>query len=378
MKSITLANVKNKTVLLRVDFNVPLKNGRVVDNKRIKESLPTIKYLLNKNAKIILVSHLGRPDGKVVQEFKMNSVAKELAKLLGKKEMPVLTPEEDVKDALKNHEIIFLENIRFYPEEEKNDLKFAKKLANLADIYVNDAFGVSHRAHASIVGVKKFLPSYTGFLVEKEVKMISSLLEKPKKPFVVILGGAKVRDKIKVIENLAKKCDLILIGGAMMFTFFKAKEYDLGTFKFESNSVKFAKEMLKKYEEKIVLPEDVMCALKLDANKGRNFESTKIPKKMIGLDIGRETINFYKFILKDAKTVFWNGPLGKVENPPFDNGTKEIAKFLANLSATVVIGGGDTAALIEKLKLTKRYSHVSTGGGASLEFLEGKGLVGLK
>lgn len=377
MKLITQANVNNKIVLLRVDFNVPLKNGRVIDNKKIKEALPTIKYLLNKKAKIILVSHLGRPEGKFVKELTLEPVAKELGRLLNRK-VPVLNFDEEIKNSLKKHEVVFLENIRFHPEEEKNDLKFAKKLASLADVYVNDAFGASHRAHASIVGVKKFLPSFLGFLVEKEVKMLSSLLKNPKKPFVVILGGAKISDKIKVIENLAKKCDLILIGGAMMFTFFKAKGWEIGKSKFESGKVKFAKKLLKKYSEKIVLPEDVVCVSHINSNRRKKFDASEIPEDSIGLDIGKDTVNFYKFILKDAKTVFWNGPLGKIEKYPFDNGTKEIAKFLAKLKATVVIGGGDTAAIIEKLKLAKKYSHVSTGGGASLEFLEGKGLIGLK
>lgn len=377
MKSIKKANVKNKTILLRVDFNVPLKNGRVVDNKRIKEALPTIKYLLNKKAKIILVSHLGRPDGKFIKEFSLEPVAKEIGRLLNKK-VQLVDLEENVREIANYEKIVLLENIRFYPEEEKNDLKFAKKLASLADVYVNDAFGAAHRAHASIVGVKKFLPSYIGFLVGKEVKILSSLLEKPKKPFIVVLGGAKVSDKIKVIENLAKKCDLILIGGAMMFTFFKAKEWEIGKSRYEKDRVQFAKNLLKKYEEKIVLPEDVNCVYSINSHKERHFDATEIPKNAIGLDVGKNTINFYKFILKDAKTVFWNGPLGRVENYPFGKGTKEIAKFLANLKATVVIGGGDTAALIDKLKLSKKYSHVSTGGGASLEFLEGKGLAGLK
>lgn len=378
MKSLRYANVKNKIVLLRTDFNVPLKNGKITDKKRIKESLPTIKYLLKKRAKIIIVSHLGRPDGKIVSELMLDPIAKELQKLIGKK-VAKLNFKDDIKNELGKKSIVLLENIRFYPEEEKNNLDFAKKLSELADIYVNDAFGASHRVHASIVGIKKFLPSYYGFLVEKEIKMLSQLLKNPKRPFVVILGGAKVSDKIKTIENLAKIADTVLIGGAMAFTFLKAKGFEVGKSLFERDKIAVAKKLVNKYGEKIVLPEDIIIASAPDQYEGVDIVcSEEIPKGMMGLDIGKQTINFYKFVLKDAKTIFWNGPLGMAEIKPFDKGTKEIAEFTSKLKAVKIIGGGDTASIINKLKLSNKFTYISTGGGASLEFLEGRGLIGLK
>ena len=375
MKSIKEADVKNKTVLLRVDFNVPLKNGEVADDSRIRASLPTIEYLRKKEAKIILISHLGRPDGKVTDELRLLPCAKRLEKLL--KQQVLYRPDcigsdvEEAANTMHTADVLLLENLRFYPQEEANDTSFASKLANLADIYCNDAFGTAHRAHASVDAVTTFLPSYAGFLLEKEVRMLSKLAA-PKKPFIIIMGGAKVSDKINVINKLMQKTDALLIGGAMAFTFLKALGNETGKSKVELDKINLARTLLKKYKKKIVLPVDIT----LDNKKAVSVQH--ILKKSAGLDIGPLTSAIYAEIIKKAKTIFWNGPVGLFEKKPFDKGTKTIALAIASSKALSIIGGGDTLAAIRQFKLENKYTHASTGGGASLEFLEGKKLPGIK
>lgn len=374
MKRLTNVNFKNKRVIVRVDFNVPIdKKGKITGNKRIKAALPTLKYILSKKPKqLILMSHLGRPGGKVLEKLRMDKVAKELQKLL-KKKVTKLNDCVDVR--IPDEKIILLENLRFYPEEKKNDRKFAKKLASYADVYVNDAFGTSHRAHASVEAITHYLPSVPGFLLEKEIEVMGNALKKPKRPFVAILGGVKVSDKIDVINNLLKKADAILIGGAMMFTFFKSTGTEVGKSKVENDKLVLARKLLKKSKGKIILPVDAIVANKIGKNaKIKKVDVDKIPKNMIGVDIGPETILVYNEIITEAKTIIWNGPLGIFEIPKFSKGTKEIAKAISKNKGITIVGGGDSAAAIDKLKLEKRFTHVSTGGGASLEFLEGKKL----
>ncbi len=375
MRLLKEADVAGKTVLVRVDFNVPLKDGKISDDKRIKAVLPTIEYLRKKKARIVLISHLGRPDGKVADDLRLAPVAERLSKLL---KYPVhYEPDcigSDVEFSvcgLHESDVLLLENLRFYPEEEADDSGFAQKLAVLADVYVNDAFAVSHRAHASVHAIAKFLPSCAGFLLEKEVKMLSSLLKSPKHPFIAIMGGAKVSDKIGVIESLLKKVDAVLIGGAMMFTFYKALNYEVGKSKFEADKISLAKSLLKNGKKKIVLPTDVVLSNK------KVVPAAKMPKAFAGFDIGPETQAIYSEMIKEAKTVFWNGPMGLFEQKPFDNGTLAVAKAMSGCKGVTVVGGGDSVSAIEKAKLEKKFSHVSTGGGASLEFLEGKVLPGI-
>ncbi|HLF54625.1 MAG TPA: phosphoglycerate kinase [Candidatus Nanoarchaeia archaeon] len=378
MRSLKEADVKGRRVLVRVDFNIPLKNGKVVDDKRIRAALPTIDFLRKKKAKVILISHLGRPDGKVVEDLRLEPIAHALSKML---KYPVHHEPDcigsDVEDrvrTLHDGDVLLLENLRFYPEEEADDDLFAQKLAAFADVYVNDAFGTCHRAHASVHAVTRYLPSYAGFLLEKEVKVLSSLLKNPKRPFVAVMGGAKVSDKIKVIENLLKRVDAILIGGAMMFTFYKALGYNIGKSKFEADKVALAKALLKKGKKKLALPIDVVVALSPKA-KGKVMSSRSIPKSMMGLDIGPVTQQIYANIIRDAKTVFWNGPMGMFEVKRFAKGTLSIAKAMAECRGVTVVGGGETVSAVEKL--SKKFTHVSTGGGAALEFLEGKSLPGI-
>ncbi len=381
MRSVKEAKVAGKRVLVRVGFDVPLKDGRVVDDRRIRASLPTIEFLRRKKAIVILLSHLGRPDGKVNDKLRLAPVAERLSKLL---KYPVhYQPDcigEEVEDNIRGlHEgdVMLLENVRFYAEEEKDGRLFAQKLAALADIYVNDAFSVSHRAHASVHAIAEFLPGYAGFLLQQEIKMLTDLLKKPGRPFIAIMGGAKVGDKIGVIENLLKKVDAVLVGGAMMFTFYKALGYEVGKSRFEKDRIRLAKFLLKKGRKKLILPVDVVVALS-PKSKGRAVSCRNIPKNMMGLDIGPETRRIYASIVQKAKTAFWNGPMGMFESRQFARGTEEIAKALAKCKGVTVIGGGDSVAAVEKLRLEKKYSHVSTGGGASLEFLEGKKLPGIE
>lgn len=375
MRNLKEFDVKGKCVLVRVDFNVPLKEGKVIDDSRIRAALPTIAYLRRKGAKVILMSHLGRPDGKVVEDLRMHPVAERLSKLL---KFPVHCAADcigaEVEDQIKglhDGDVLLLENLRFYPEEEANNRMFAQKLAGFSDFYVNDAFGTCHRAHASVAAITEFLPSAAGFLLEREVKMLSSLLKAPKRPFVAVMGGVKVSDKIGVIDNLLKKVDAILIGGAMMFTFYKALGWEIGKSKFEADKVKLAKALLKKGKKKILLPTDVVVS------DGNVLPANNLLNKSIGLDIGPETQQIYAEIITEAKTVFWNGPMGMFEDKKFAKGTYAIANAMAKCKGTTVVGGGDSVAAVEQLKLGSKFSHVSTGGGASLEFLEGKVLPGI-
>ncbi len=386
-KTVRDIDLKDKKVLVRCDFNVPMdENRNITDNRRIVAALPTIKYLLEQNCKIVLCSHLGRPKGEFKKEFSLEPVAKELSKLLGKevimaKDVIGEDAENKAKN-LKNGEILLLENVRFHREETDNDPEFAKKLASYGEIFVNDAFGTAHRAHASTEGVTKYLPAVSGFLIEKELKFLGDALENPERPFVAILGGSKVSDKIGVIENLLEKVDTLIIGGGMAYTFFKAQGYSVGDSLCEEDKCELALELMEKAKEK-----NVKFLLPIDNKVGKEFKpdtesktvkSTEIPDGWEGLDIGEETIKLYKEELKNAKTIVWNGPLGVFEFDQFAVGTNEIAKALGDIDAIKIIGGGDSAAAVEKAGLADKMTHISTGGGASLEFLEGKKLPGIE
>ena len=384
-KTVKDIDIKNKRVIVRVDFNVPLDDKQnITDDSRIKGALPTIQYLIDNDAKLILMSHLGRPKGKVKDEMRLSPVAERLGKLLGqnvkKLDDCVGDNVEKAVSDMKPKDVILLENLRFHPEEEKNDPEFAKKLASFADIFVNDAFGTCHRAHASTEGITKYLSSVAGFLVSKEIEYFEKATKNPDKPYVAILGGAKVSDKIDVITNLSEKVDAILIGGAMAYTFLKSEGINVGNSKLESDKIDLAKEIMKSAKSKdirIILPSDHIIADKIDASAQTATVDKEIPEGKIGLDIGPKTVKEFEDVLSSAKTVVWNGPVGFFELKPFSKGTEEIARFLAGSQATTIIGGGDTAAAINELSLAKKMSHISTGGGASLEYLEGKTLPGI-
>jgi len=384
-KSIRDIDLQDKAVILRVDFNVPLdENRNITDDTRIKAALPTIKYALaNSVGKLILMSHLGRPKGKIKEELRLDPIAQKLEELLGE---PIEKLNDCIGDEVKKQvkssqkRVILLENLRFHPEEEKNDPNFAKELASLAQIYVNDAFGTAHRAHASTEGIAHFLPAVAGFLLEKEINYLGKALEDPKKPFVVILGGAKVSDKIEVVENLLKKADKIIIGGVMAYTFLKAQGKEIGKSKLEEDKIGIAKEILLKAQKnnvQILLPSDNICVKEIKSDAEITVTGEDIPADLIAVDIGPKTIENFKQALSDAKTIVWNGPMGIFEIDKFSNGSKQIAEFLANLDATTIIGGGDTAAAVAKFRLEDKMTHISTGGGASLEFLEEKNLPGI-
>lgn len=384
-KTVKDIDVNGKRVLVRCDFNVPLDGDVITDNRRIRGALPTIQYLLDHNAKVILCSHLGRPKGEVNPKYSLKPVAAELSKLLGKEvklaKDVIGEDAEKLVSELKEGEAILLENVRFHKEEEKNDPEFAKKLASFAEIYVNDAFGTAHRAHATTAGVADYLPAVSGFLIEKELEFLGSALENPERPFVAILGGAKVSDKIGVIENLLEKVDTLIIGGGMAYTFYKAQGHHIGTSICEEDKLDLATSLLEKAKQKgikLLLPVDNHVSSEY-SNDGedRFVESTEIPEGFMGLDIGPRTIEIFKDAIKDAKTVLWNGPLGVSEFSKFAAGTEGIANALAESNATTIIGGGDSAAAIERMGLADKMTHISTGGGASLEFLEGKVLPGI-
>lgn len=386
-KNVEDLNVAGKKVIVRVDFNVPLDKttNEITDDKRIKGALPTIKYLVENNAKVILVSHLGRPKNGPEAKFSMKPAADRLAELIGK---PVVLASdvigEDAKSkaaALKEGEILMLENVRFHKEETKNDPKFAAELASMADLYVNDAFGTAHRAHASTAGLANFLPSASGYLIQKELDFIGGALANPKRPFVAILGGSKVSDKIGVISNLIDKADTIIIGGGMAYTFAAAKGASIGTSLCEPDKFDLANELVAKAEAKgvkLLLPVDTVCAdaFAEDANS-QVVESDKIPDGWMGLDIGPKSIELFSAEIANAKTIIWNGPAGVFEFDKFATGTRALAKAIADSDAISIIGGGDSAAAIEKLGFAEKVSHISTGGGASLEFIEGKVLPGI-
>ena len=388
-KSVEDINVTGKRVLVRCDFNVPMEDGRITDDNRIVGALPTIKYLLAHNARVILCSHMGRPKGEFNPKYTLAPVAKRLSELLGKDvtlAADVVGPDAQAKAAaLKDGEVLLLENVRFHTEEEKNDPAFAKQLASLAEIYVNDAFGTAHRAHASTAGVADYLPAVCGYLIEKEISVMGGALNNPTRPFVAILGGAKVADKLKVIENLLTKVDTLIIGGGMAYTFLAAQGKGIGTSLYDAEKLDYCKDMLKKAEEKgvkLLLPVDTVVASAfpdpIDAPVETEIVcSSAIPADKMGLDIGPKTRELFAEAAKTAKTVIWNGPMGVFENDALAKGTIAVAAALAESDATTIVGGGDSAAAVEKLGFADKITHISTGGGASLEFLEGLELPGI-
>ena len=385
-KTIRDIDVSGKKVLVRCDFNVPQdENGNITDNRRILGAIPTIKYLIDHNAKVILCSHLGRPKGEVKKEFSLAPVQKELSKELG---IEVKLADDIVGESakkltqdMKEKEVVLLENVRFDKRGEQNDREFSKELASLAEIYVNDAFGTAHRAHSSTAGVAEFLPAVSGFLIEKEIKFLGEAINNPKRPFVSIIGGKKVSDKISVINNLLEKVDTLLIGGGMAYTFFKAEGLNIGSSLCEDDKLDLAKELIEKAKKKnvkLLLPIDVVVAKEFSSDaESKVVKVDEIEDGWEGMDIGPETIKQFEEILKNAKTIMWNGPLGVFEFDKFAKGTNEIAKIIGNTDAITVIGGGDSAAAIEKAGMADKMTHISTGGGASLEFLEGKNLPGI-
>jgi phosphoglycerate kinase len=386
-KTVKDIDLKGKKVFVRCDFNVPMdEKQNITDNTRIVAALPTIKYLLEQDCKIILASHLGRPKGEVKPEFSLAPVAKELSKLLNKE--VIMAKDVIGEDAtnkaenLKKGEIMLLENVRFHREETDNDPEFAKKLASMAEVYVNDAFGAAHRAHASTAGIAQYLPAVSGFLIEKELTVLGNAINNPERPFMAILGGAKVSDKIGVIDSLLDKVDTLMIGGGMAYTFFKAQGYSVGNSLCEEEKTGLALEAMEKAKQK-----GVKLLLPVDTKVGKEFKPdtesktvawTDIPDGWEGFDIGEKTIEMFKNELKNAKTVIWNGPVGLFEFDQFAIGTNEIAKTLADLDATTIIGGGDSGAAVAKAGLADKMTHICTGGGASLEFLEGKKLPGIE
>lgn len=384
-KTVEDIDVNGKTCLVRCDFNVPVKDSVITDDKRIKGALKTIKYLKENGAKVILCSHMGRPKGEFNMKYSLVPVQKRLEELL---DCHVIMAKdvigEDAKSKaknLKNGDVMLLENLRFHKEEEKNDPEFAKQLASMAEIYVNDAFGTAHRAHASTAGVADYLPAVCGYLIQKEIEIMGTALENPKRPFVAILGGAKVSDKIGVIENLIDKVDTLIIGGGMAYTFLKAKGYEIGNSLCEEDKIDLAKSLIAKAKDKnvnLLLPVDTVVGdeFKEDCNF-KTVDSDKIEKGWMGLDIGQKSQEEYDKAIKGAGTVVWNGPMGVFEMPEFAKGTKSVAKSVAESGAISIIGGGDSAAAVEQLGFADKMTHISTGGGASLEFLEGLELPGI-
>lgn len=387
-KTIEDVDVAGKRVLVRVDFNVPQDEaGKITDDHRIRAALPTIQFLVEHQARVVLASHLGRPKGGPEPKFSLRPVAERLSELLGK---PVPLAPDSVGDEVKalvgelgDGDVLLLENVRFYPEEEKNAPAYAEKLASLADLYVNDAFGTAHRAHASTEGVAHHLPAHAGYLLKKELDYLGNTVENPQRPFVAILGGAKVKDKIPVIESLLPKVDTLIICGGMAYTFFKAKGYEIGKSLLDENSLEFAKRVMAEAGDKIVLPVDTVVVDgnpfggNPDALNAQTVPSDKIPADREGVDIGPISVRAFAAVIQGAKTVIWNGPAGIFEIDRFAEGTKGIAQALADSQATTIVGGGDSAAAVEKLGFADRITHISTGGGASLEFLEGKTLPGV-
>jgi len=378
-------DIANKTVLIRVDFNVPLKNGRVTDATRIEATFPTLRYCLEKEARLVLISHLGRPEGRVVEAMRMRPVAEELSRRIG---LPVATTSDCIGEqvqaavrGLKPGEILLLENVRFHPEEETNDPRFAQELSRLGQAYVNDAFGTAHRAHASTTGIAQFLPSGAGLLLAKEIEALDKVLKAPQRPYWLILGGAKVSDKIELIHNLMDKIDGIAIGGGMQYTFFLSLGVGVGNSPVEKGHLETAREILTKAKAKgipLMLPLDHTIATALDPKA--SFKITDrpgVPDGWEGVDLGPKTIAAYTKALQGARTILWNGPMGVFEIEPFSKGTRAIAEAIANLQVVSVVGGGDSAAAVTQFGLNSRMTHVSTGGGASLEYLEGKLLPGI-
>ena len=386
-KTVRDIDLKGKKVFVRCDFNVPMdENQKITDNRRIVAALPTIKYLIEQNCKVILSSHLGRPKGEVKPEFSLAPVAVELSRLLGQEVLMakdvIGESAKSLASSLKEGQVMLLENVRFHKEETDNDPEFAKELASMAEVFVNDAFGTAHRAHASTEGVSHYLPSVSGFLIEKELKFLGDALNNPERPFVAILGGAKVPDKIGVIDSLLEKVDTLMIGGGMAYTFFKAQGYGVGNSLCEPDKCELALSLMEKAKNKgvkLILPVDTKIGKEFKPDtESKTVAWTEIPDGWEGFDIGEKTIEMFKNELKNAKTVIWNGPVGLFEFDQFAVGTNSIAKALAELDATTIIGGGDSAAAVEKAGLADKMTHISTGGGASLEFLEGKKLPGIE
>ena len=386
-KTVRDIEVTGKTVLVRCDFNVPMKDGVIVDDSRIVAVLPTIDYLLDQGAKIILMSHFGRPEGTPNMKYTLKPVAERLTEFLGKEVFFVSAPnvvDEKVLEKsreLKDRDVMLLENLRFRKQEEENDSEFAGELAGLAEIFVNDAFGTAHRAHASTYGVASYLPAVAGFLMEKEVEFLGDAMKNPEKPFLAIMGGAKVEDKILVISKLMEKVDTLIIGGGMAFPFLRAMGYETGKSLLNEKGVELAKELLSKAEEKqvkMLLPVDVVCAKEFSDDSPRETHSRdQIPEDQMGLDIGPETVALFAKEIEKAKTIFWNGPMGVFEMPNFAVGTLQLARALGQSNGTTIIGGGDSAAAVEQFGLSSKMTHISTGGGASLKFLEGTELPGV-
>ncbi|MDN4594325.1 phosphoglycerate kinase [Polycladomyces subterraneus] len=384
-KTIRDVDVRGKRVFCRVDFNVPMEDGRITDDTRIRAALPTIRYLTEQGAKVILASHLGRPKGRVVEELRLAPVAKRLAELL---EKPVDYVEETVGEeverrvaALNEGDVLLLENVRFEPGEEKNDPELARAFANLADLFVNDAFGAAHRAHASTAGIAEHLPAVAGFLMQKELETLGRALEAPERPFTAIIGGAKVRDKIGVIENLLEKVDNLLIGGGLSYTFVKAQGYEIGKSLLEEDKLELARSFMEKAKAKgvrLLLPVDVVVADRFAPDaRAETVAIDSIPADMEAMDIGPKTRELFAEVVKSSRLVIWNGPMGVFEFDRFAHGTNAVAQVLVDSEALTIVGGGDSAAAIEKAGLADRVSHVSTGGGASLEMMEGKALPGV-
>jgi len=386
-KTVKDIDVKGKKVIVRCDFNVPMKDGKITDDIRIVSALPTIKYLLDNNAKVILMSHLGRPDKCYDAKYSLKPVATRLSELL-KQDVKLAEDENVVGENakrlvsdMKEKDVVLLENVRFVAGETKNDPTFAKELSSLADIFVNDAFGTAHRAHSSTAGIADYIPAVMGFLIEKEVSIMGKALENPERPFVAILGGSKVSDKISVIENLITKVDTLVIGGAMAYTFLKSQGKAIGTSRVEEDKLELAKTLIEKADKagvKLLLPVDHVVAKEFDANAdSHNTVDENIEDGFMGLDIGEKTVKLYCDVIANSKTVIWNGPMGVFEMPKFAVGTKALAQALSETDAVSIIGGGDSAAAVEQLGFAGKMTHISTGGGASLEFLEGKVLPGI-
>ena len=386
-KTVRDVELKGKKVLCRCDFNVPMKDGEITDDFRIVSSLPTVKYLIEQGARVILMSHMGKPKGEPKPELSLGPVALRLTELLGQEVKFISCPTvisdgvREMAEGLSDGEVMLLENTRYRADETKSEEPFTGELASLGELFVNDAFGTAHRDHSSTAGIARYLPTVSGFLIEKEVKFLGDALDKPERPFVAIMGGAKVGDKIPVIENLMKKVDTIIIGGGMTYTFFKAKGYEIGKSILDSDSIELSGELLRKAEAagvKIMLPVDTLCTDDFSENNVIEvYDADKIPAELMGMDIGPKTIALYEEEIAKAKTIVWNGPMGVFENPKFEAGTKAVAQALADSDAVTVIGGGDSAAAVEQFGLKDRMTHVSTGGGASMEFLEGKVLPGI-
>ncbi|GBF10648.1 phosphoglycerate kinase [Tepidibacillus sp. HK-1] len=384
-KTVRDIDLKGKKVFCRVDFNVPLQDGVITDDTRIRAALPTIQYIMEQGGKVILASHLGRPKGKVVEEMRLTPVAIRLSELLGKE---VKKTDEAVGDDVKvlinqmnEGDVVLLENVRFYPGEEKNDAELAKAFAELADVYVNDAFGAAHRAHASTEGIAKYLPAVAGFLMEKEIEFLGKALSNPERPFTAIIGGAKVKDKIGVIENLLEKVDNLIIGGGLAYTFIKSQGYEIGKSLLEEDKIDLAKSFIEKAKEnnvRFLMPVDAVVADDFSETANTKIVDIKeIPADWEALDIGPKTVELYREVILNSKLVVWNGPMGVFEMDRFAKGTNGIAQAMADTNATTIIGGGDSAAAIEKAGLADQMTHISTGGGASLEFMEGKELPGV-